>query len=302
MKQQLFEITHTTTYRYAGQVALSHHLLRLTPRDLGRQRRLSHDLRVEPAPGSTSQHTDYFGNRVVFATISAAHHELVVTARSTVAVGPAFIPDPAETPPWETVKRLCSGDHTGRSLEAVEYTHDSPLIQGHRAYADYAGVSFTPARPVLEACMELMQRIHADFKFDPKATTVATPLHEVFQNRRGVCQDLAQVQIACLRALGIPARYVSGYLETIPPPNQPRLIGADASHAWVSLFCPGIGWIDLDPTNNLLPSMRHITIGWGRDFSDVSPIRGIILGSGTHTLLVGVDVLPLGTVDWPGES
>ncbi|MEI7728853.1 MAG: transglutaminase family protein [Verrucomicrobiota bacterium] len=298
MKQQLFEIKHVTTYRYEGAVALSHHLLRLTPRELNRQRCLSHFIELDPTPTVTATHTDYFGNRVTFITQESVHSEFTVIAQSTVAVGPASIPDPAETPPWETVRRLCNGDHTGRSLEATEFVYNSPLVQVHRGYADYAAASFTPNRPMLEAALDLTRRIHADFKFDAKATTVATPLQQVFQQRRGVCQDFAHIQIACFRAMGIPARYVSGYLETLPPVNQPRLIGADASHAWVAFFCPGLGWTDLDPTNNVLPSLRHITLGWGRDFSDVSPIRGVILGGGHHTLKVGVDVIPLDTISW----
>ena len=142
-------------------------------------------------------------------------------------------------------------------------------------------------------CLSLTERIHADFKFDPKATTLATPLEEVFKNRRGVCQDFAQLQIACLRSLGLPARYVSGYLETDPPPGQPRLAGADASHAWISFYCHGIGWIDVDPTNNVMPTTRHIAVACGRDYDDVSPIRGVILGAGEHTLEVAVDVVAM---------
>jgi len=149
------------------------------------------------------------------------------------------------------------------------------------------------SRPVLEAAVDLMQLIHDDFKFDPQATTVATPLEQVFRARRGVCQDFAQLQIACLRAMGLPARYVSGYLETLPPPGKPKLLGADSSHAWLQLWCGEAGWVDLDPTNNLLPTERHITVAWGRDFADVSPLRGVLVGSGTHQLQVAVDVTPL---------
>jgi transglutaminase-like putative cysteine protease len=158
----------------------------------------------------------------------------------------------------------------------------------------YAAASFPAGRPTLEALLDLTQRIYRDFTYDPRATTVSTPLNQVWRTRRGVCQDFAHFQIGCLRALGLPARYVSGYLVTKPPPGKPRLVGADASHAWVALYCPGVGWIDADPTNNVLPAEHHITVAYGRDFSDVSPVKGVILGGGHHTLSVAVDVTPVG--------
>ena len=164
-------------------------------------------------------------------------------------------------------------------------------------FTNYARESFPAGRNLLEAVLDLTARIHRDFKFDSTATTVATPLAQMLEQRRGVCQDFAHLQIACLRSQGLPARYVSGYLETVPPPGQPKLFGADASHAWASFFCPGLGWIDVDPTNNLLPSMQHITLGWGRDYSDVCPIRGVLVGGEEHTLRVAVDVVALGEVD-----
>ena len=299
MKAQLYDLTHTTTYDYHSLVTVSHHLLRVSPRRLPRQVRLAHTIETDPLAATTSQRTDYFGNDVTFATIEGAHRRLRVTSRSRVAVGPAFIPDPAETPQWESVRGLCRGDRSSAALEAIEFTFPSPVIPLEPAFAAYAGVSFTPRRSILEAALDLTARIHADFTFDATATTVATPLLEVLEKRRGVCQDFAHFEIACVRSLGLPARYVSGYLETIPPPGQPRLVGADASHAWVSLFCPGLGWVDLDPTNNCEPSLRHITAAWGRDYSDVSPIRGVLLGSGEHTLSVSVDVVPLGAVQLP---
>ena len=302
MKAQLYDLTHTTTYDYLSPVTMSHHLLRVSPRRLARQFRLEHSVQTDPVAATTSQRTDYFGNDVTFATIEGAHRRLRITSRSRVAVGPAFIPDPTETPHWESVRGLCRSDRSSAVLEAIEFTFPSPVVPLEPAFAEYALASFTPRRSILEAALELTSRIHADFKFDPTATTVSTPLLEVLEKRRGVCQDFAHFEIACLRSLGLPARYVSGYLETIPPPGKPRLVGADASHAWVSLFCPGIGWIDLDPTNNCTPSIRHITAAWGRDYSDVSPIRGVLLGSGEHTLSVAVDVLPLGTVQVQAEG
>lgn len=295
MKAQLYDLTHTTTYDYHSLVTVSHHLLRVSPRRLARQFRLQHAIETNPV-ATTSQHTDYFGNEVIFATIEGAHRRLQVTSRSRVAVGPAFIPEPSETPQWETVRSLCHRDRSSTMLEATEFTYASPLVPLGTAFAEYATVSFTPRRSVLDAALDLTSRIHADFKFDATATTVSTPLLEVLEKRHGVCQDFAHLQIACLRSLGLPARYVSGYLETIPPPGKSRLVGADATHAWSALFCPGIGWIDLDPTNNCLASLRHITVAWGRDYSDVSPIRGVLLGSGGHTLSVAVDVVPLETI------
>jgi transglutaminase-like putative cysteine protease len=296
MKAHLYDLTHITTYDYSSPVAVSYHLLRLTPRTLPRQFRLDHSLTLEPAPVTRAVRTDYFGNEVTFATIEGAHRRLSLASRSRVAVGPAFIPDAAETPPWESVNALCRIDRTAAVLEATEFAFASPLVPLDAAYREYAAPSFARSRPLLEAVLDLTARIHADLKFDATATSVSTPLAEVWAKRRGVCQDFAHFQIACLRSLGLPARYVSGYLESLPPPGQSRLVGADASHAWAAFFCPGIGWIDVDPTNNCLPSMRHITVAWGRDYSDVSPIRGVLLGSGDHTLAVAVDVLPQGVI------
>ena len=177
-----------------------------------------------------------------------------------------------------------------QAAAALEFTFSSPLIKRHPAFADFAASTFTPERPLFEAAMELTARIHDEFTFDSSATNIATPLLETLKNRRGVCQDFAQIQIACLRSLGLPARYVSGYIETLPPPGTTKLVGADASHAWVSVFCPPLGWMDLDPTNNLRPSGQHITVAWGRDFTDVSPLRGVFVSSGQQELRVAVDV------------
>ena len=301
MKAHLYDLTHTTNFDYHSAVTVSHHLMRISPRRLARQFRLEHSIQTDPIAATTSQRTDYFGNEVTVATIEGAHRRLSVTSRSRVAVGPAFIPEPCETPQWESVRGLCRSDRSSSALAAIEFTFPSPVVPLEPAFADYASVSFTPRRSILEAALDLTSRIYADFKFDPTATTVSTPLLEVLEKRRGVCQDFAHFEIACLRSLGLPARYVSGYLETVPPPGVARLFGADASHAWVSLFCPGMGWIDLDPTNNCLPSIRHITAAWGRDYSDVSPIRGVLLGSGEQTLSVAVDVVPLRMVQVQNE-
>ena len=288
-----YEITHITTYDYSHPVSVSHHVLRLHPRNLTRQVCVRNEVRIDPQAAVTKSHTDYFGNPVTFVTVEGAHKNLVVTSRSRVEVQSTAPPKPTDTPAWETVRDLCLDDQPNDAAEACEFIYNSPYVKIQPAFAEYAAPSFVPGQPVLAAALDLTQRIYRDFKFDRKATTIATPLEEVLKNRRGVCQDFAQLEIACLRSIGIPARYVSGYLETQPPPGKPRLVGADASHAWVSLFCPGTGWIDLDPTNNVMPSTRHITLAWGRDYSDVSPIRGVILGSGEHSLKVSVDVLPL---------
>lgn len=296
MKAQLYDLSHTTTYDYHSVITVSHHLLRLSPRRLPRQVRLEHRVETDPVAATLCQHLDYFGNEVTFVTIEGTHRRLSVTSRSRVAVGPAFIPEPSETPAWEDIRNLCRSDQSAAMLEATEFTFASPLVLLNPVFAEYAAQSFSPRRHILEAALDLTARIHLDFTFDATATTVSTPLPEVFETRRGVCQDFAHLQVACLRSLGLPARYVSGYLETIPPPGSPRLVGADASHAWISFYCPGMGWIDLDPTNNCLPSMRHITVAWGRDYSDVSPIRGVLMGSGEHTLSVAVDVTPVDVV------
>jgi transglutaminase-like putative cysteine protease len=300
MKKLLYEINHTTTYEYVGDVSVSHHLAKLAARHYARQKVLSHQMGVWPKPSTLSVHVDYFGNTSHFIGIETSHQQLVIKSHSRVAVGLAFIPEPLETPPWETVRARCRDDHSGQALESHEFTYPSPLVPVGDEFSDFAKASFTPDRPVLDAVSDLTRRIHQDFTFEPAATTVTSPVADIFKSRRGVCQDFAHFQLACLRSHGLPARYVSGYLETDPPPDKPKLRGADASHAWVSFFCPSMGWFDVDPTNNCLPSLRHITIGWGRDYGDVSPIRGVLVGGQNQTLRVSVDVNALGP--WEGEQ
>ena len=283
-----YEVVHTTQYDYSQSVAVSHHLARLSPRVLPNQRRLHHDLEIEPAPAVVTTHTDYFGNAVTFFAMQGAHKRLTVRARSRVALHAMIVPSPSDTPPWEVV-----ADRTALPLEALEFLFDSSLAPASAGLSAYAAASFPPGRPMLDAVLELTRRIHEDFTFDQGATTVATPWKDVFKSRRGVCQDFARLEIACLRSLGLPARYISGYLETVPAPGCSRLLGADASHAWLAVYCPGAGWIHVDPTNNVLASAAHVTVAWGRDYSDVSPIHGVILGGGHHTLRVNVDVLRL---------
>jgi transglutaminase-like putative cysteine protease len=274
-------------------VSLCHNVVRLTPRACARQACDRSRLLVDPPPAVLQQRIDYFGNHATFFTVQEPHRRLTVTAESDGAWQLVPEPVPATTLPWEQVRGLLPGDRSEAVLDACQYTFESTHVQTSPELLAYAAPSFPVGRPILEGAADLMTRIHTDFKYDPTATTVSTPVHEVLTHRRGVCQDFAHLQIACLRSLGLAARYVSGYLVTRPPPGRPRLIGADASHAWLSVFCPGLGWVDLDPTNDVMPSERHITLGWGRDYDDVSPTRGVILGGGRQTIAVGVDVVEL---------
>jgi len=229
---------------------------------------------------------------MIFA-IEEPHDLLIVTARSRVRVTPRNLPVAALTPAWEQVRARCANNLLTPDSAMGEFRFDSPLITRKPAFADYAAASFPKDCPLLQGISDFTARIFSDFKFDRRATSVATPLDEVFKERRGVCQDFAHLAIAGLRSLGLPARYVSGYIETQPMPGRPRLIGADASHAWFSVWCPEFDWIDADPTNNLLPGDRYISIAWGRDFSDLSPLRGVVVGGGKHGLTVGVTITPI---------
>ena len=289
-----FDVTHRTRYRYPAGMSVSHHVARVTPRSSSSQEVRWYRLEIEPKPTLVRERVDYFGNASTYVAVEGMHRELTLTARSRVAVLPATLPIAAATPAWESVGAEFRQPRPGRWYEA-EFTLDSPLVRRHAEHAGYARASFPPGRPVLEGVLALTGQIHRDFIFDPTATTVATPLAEVFRQRRGVCQDFAHLLLGCLRSLDLPARYVSGYLETTAPPGMDRLVGADASHAWVSAYIPGSGWVDVDPTNNLLVADRHITVAWGRDYSDVSPVRGVAVGSGTHSLEVAVDVVRVGS-------
>jgi transglutaminase-like putative cysteine protease len=289
----IYRIRHRTTYHYEDPVSVSHHLVRLTPRNLLAQVCRETHISILPAPAVTATHNDYFGNIQTFFTLQEPHDSLVVEASSELEVRSTPQPDFSASPPWETVVESLVNDHSDEGLDAYQFVFGSQRISASRELADYARKAFAPGRPVLEATFDLMQDIHRDFHFDTKATEVTTPVQAFFQKRRGVCQDFAHLQIACMRSLGLPARYISGYLRTLPPPGKPRLVGADASHAWCSAWSPGAGWIDFDPTNNCVPADGHITVAWGRDYSDVSPIHGVLLGGAKHTLDVGVDVMPL---------
>jgi transglutaminase-like putative cysteine protease len=287
-----YKIVHRTTYRYKYPVSVGNHVACLTPRSLRNQSAHS-ELIIHPSPVTRTERVDYFGNLLCFFTIREPHRELVVEARSGVTVEGNAFPVGQHSIPWEEAARALPDDRSPAGLEAYQFGFESPRIRPRPEFAAYALQSFTPGRPLPEALIDLTARIYKDFRFDSKATNVRTLTEEVFRKRRGVCQDFAHMQIACLRSLHLAARYVSGYLRTYPPPGKPRLIGADASHAWVSVYCPGAGWLDLDPTNNLVPSDGHVTLAWGRDYGDVSPLRGLILGGGAHRLRVSVDMEPI---------
>lgn len=293
----LYHITHETEYQYAWPVSLSQQLLHLQPRELPYQTILAHELTLNPTPSRQLTDLDSFGNPCTRLEINQPHAQLHVIAEIKIAVTARQYSKPfGASPPWENVVQACNyhrGPKSPELLEALGFRQESPFIRIKHQFAHYTADCFTPRRPLLAAVHSLMAKIHREFTFDPQATQIATPLTQVLEQKRGVCQDFAHLMLACLRSLGLPARYVSGYLLTMPPPGQPRLIGADASHAWVSVYCPDFGWVDFDPTNNIIPSTDHITLAWGRDFSDVSPLRGVILGGGDHSLNVRVTVMPV---------
>jgi len=285
-----YQVTHETSYKYETPVVLSQQLLHLTPRVLPWQQREQHQIGIHPEPAEMSSREDYFGNLVTQILLAAPHTALTVRAESRVAVEPHAQPPAAE--PWEEVRDRLKRVSSATLVEPAQYLFESPHVECFRELASYAAPCFPRARPIFEAVRDLTRRIHADFKFDPKATSVSTPLREVLTNRHGVCQDFAHLMIGCLRSLGLAARYVSGYILTTPPPGRPRLVGADASHAWVSAYCGAAGWVELDPTNDCVVGDEHITLAWGRDFSDVTPMRGVILGGGDQELAIRVTVTP----------
>jgi len=262
----------------------------LTPCTTGRQTCLQSTVTISPVPSCQSGWTDTFGNHVQFFSVETPHDELQVVARSEVEVfsAPAAVPRP--TPPWESIRQQLGSPQGEDWLAAAQFCTPSTFVHPSAESLDYVAASFLPDRPILDAVLDLTGRIFHDFKYDQNATGVFTKPGEVFRSRRGVCQDFAHLQISCLRSLGLAARYVSGYLVTQPPPGTPKLVGADASHAWLSVYCGSAGWIDLDPTNNLIPDLRHITLAWGRDYADVCPIQGVLIGGGQSTLSVAVDI------------
>lgn len=289
----LYDVSHRTTYRYSIPVSFSHHVLHLVPRASARQTTRRTALSVTPTPTIHASATDAFGNPQTFITLQERHTELTLHAKSVIEVSAPSRPEPAATRPWDGLYEMLSRDRSDAGLDALQYAFPSPRVPAALDLEAYARASFAPGRPLLEAALDLTARIFTEFVYDPAATTVSTPVDEVFAKKRGVCQDFAHLEIACLRSLRLPARYVSGYLLTRPPEGRERLVGADASHAWLSLWVPEHGWVDLDPTNNLLVGEEHITLGWGRDYGDVSLVKGAIFGGGAHKIEVAVDVTPL---------
>jgi transglutaminase-like putative cysteine protease len=283
------DISHKTHYRYSAPVIQSQHRVHMTPRPLPNQIIRHHSLIVEPAPALRYDGIDPFGNPFSILEIEMAHREFVLHARSTIETHRRLALDLHKSTPWTRIDDVTPV----LDLDVVQYRSASNLTKPNHDIADFAEISFTPERPILEAAMDLTRRIYREFTFDPTATDISTPVAQVMRQRRGVCQDFSHVALAALRAVGIPARYVSGYLLTRPPPGQPRLQGADASHAWISVWSPDHDWVDFDPTNGIMVADEHAAIAHGRDFDDVSPISGVLLGGGAHTVAVSVDVRPV---------
>ena len=289
-----YRVVHETRYAYQHPVTLSQQYLHMTPRSFLYQKADTHQIWIAPREQEMTRGIDYFGNSTQYMSITEPHKILLVHAESTVTLMQRpSLQQMSDSMSWETVRDLTQRLRTAEMLDACRYLYDSPHVQSSHALADYARDSFVMGRSHLAAAMELTQRIFDDFEFDGNATDISTPLEEVLKGRRGVCQDFAQLMLGCLRSQGLAARYVSGYILTHPPEGQPRMIGADASHAWVSVFSPEYGWVDFDPTNRCLVQSEHITLGWGRDFSDVTPMRGVVLGGGQQDLEVKVTVTPL---------
>lgn len=287
-----YDVRHRTTYRYLQNVSYSCHLAHLMPRATATQSVGAAEIALSVAPERRHGLIDYYGNHAEWFAIDQPHTVLEVVSTSRVMVSPAAKLDLEASTPWEAVRAAmeqCTDDDV---RGAVQFLFDTPLTASQPKIAAYASVSFKPGRPIAAAAFDLMHRIHRDFRYDTTVTDAATPADRVFEIRSGVCQDLAHIGIACLRSLGLPARYVSGYLLTKPPPGRPRLLGADASHAWFSVYAPPFGWLDLDPTNDIRPDEGHVTVAWGRDYTDVAPINGVVTGGAEHVVEVGVDVVP----------
>ena len=289
----IYEVSHRTSYRYESTVTQSQHLIHLAPRASDRQVVQRHMLLIEPTPTWRNDFTDYFGNPTSVLGIDNEHNELVMHARSTIEVTPRQPVDVERGLGWDEARRRLAAANDELDLDIAQYALPSSATPTSDAILEYAKPSFVPRRPVLAVAWELTCRIFDDFAFDSQATDVSTPVEEVLEKRRGVCQDFAHLALACLRAHRIPARYVSGYILTKPPPGMARLQGADASHAWISVWAPETGWVDFDPTNRLIPSDEHIAYAYGREYADISPISGVLLGGGQHHVTVAVDVVPL---------
>ena len=288
----IYDIRHVTTYSYESSVGFARCSLRLEPRSGDGQEMVSHAVEIRPRPAERTVRHDFFGTHTESVLIETPHRSLRIDSRSRVSVLRRALNRAAPSPAWECVRDVAFEATSLGPASPIGYVFASPLVPVQQPVTLYAALSFPPGRGILAGVVDLMHRIRTEFKYDPKATVISTPLNEVFEKRHGVCQDFAHVMIAGLRGLGLPAAYVSGYLRTIPPPGKPRLQGADATHAWVSLWCgEEIGWIGFDPTNDILVENDHIVLAVGRDFSDVSPVDGIIVGSRRQKLAVAVDVL-----------
>lgn len=288
-----YRVTHTTTYSGDQPVSICHNEAWLRPRELPYQPCSRYELAISPVPSCQTSRVDYFGNQVAVFSFYQGYETLTVTSVSELSIRSRREQWQAPTPPWEDVRDRMRSHADADWMAAYEFVFDSPRVSVGEQVAEYARSSFAPGRPILEAVQDLGARIHRDFEYKPNSSTVTTPVEEVLRSRKGVCQDFAHLQIAALRSVGLAARYVSGYLRTHPPEGKPRLVGVDASHAWLSVFCGESGWVDVDPTNNLWPDMEHITVAWGRDYGDVCPLKGVYIGGGHHTLQVSVDVTPL---------
>ena len=290
----IYDIRHVTTYSYESAVSFARCTLRLVPSGGCGQQLLSHSVEIRPRPADRATRLDFFGTETESVLIETAHRTLRIDSRSRVVVSRRPPDRSTGSPAWEGVRDAAFASNSLGATAPIGYVFASPLVPLQGAVTAYAGLSFPDGGGVFAGSVDLMHRIRTEFKYDPKATVISTPLKEVFEKRHGVCQDFAHVMIAGLRGLGLPAAYVSGYLRTYPPPGQPRLQGADATHAWVSVWCgEELGWIGFDPTNDLLIGTDHIVLAVGRDFSDVSPVDGVIVGSRRQKLGVAVDVLPV---------
>ena len=290
-----YRVTHRTEYRYQSDVTESYGELHLLPRDLPGQVCRESLVRIDPEPNDLRERCDFYGNRTVYFAVLEAHTLLTITAESVTDVeGRQQAMSNVGSQPWEVVRDRLRHDRAGAALEASDFLLDSPMVATSPELLDYIAPSFPPGRPLVDALAEFNSRINRDFAFRPGATSVGTSLTELLEGRAGVCQDFALLAVGCLRSLGLAARYVSGYIETYPPPGRPRLVGADASHAWASVFVPDTGWVDLDPTNDQFVGDRYVTTAWGRDYRDVSPVKGVIYTESTSDgMEVSVDVLRL---------
>ncbi|MEP0072666.1 MAG: transglutaminase family protein [Marinomonas sp.] len=288
-----YRVRHITEYTYGAPVSLCYNMAHLLPRDTRNQRCINQKIQINPPPVYQNEGEDYFGNQTFYFSIQEAHKKLVIDVSTDFEIVPidAYKEQILPAMTCGELRGLLSVPNTPELRMAKEYLLDSPQIRSSSELKAYAESTFSDEKPILEAALNFTHKIFTEFKFDPNTTTVATPLEDVLEQRSGVCQDFAHLAIGCLRSVGLPARYMSGYLETLPPPGQEKLVGVDASHAWFAVFIPELGWIEFDPTNDLMPSDQHIVTAWGRDYSDVTPLQGVIFeGGGSQQLAVSVDV------------